>query len=90
MLEGINAARKREYKRLVVQVDNKQLFEALTLSFVEKGPGLNLIRRIRKITSNNGDICIVHIYREVNNCVNVLARHDIYLSGGLLVYEECP
>lgn len=62
----------------MVQVDINQVFEALTMSLVEKGLGLNLIPKIQEFTSTNEDISIVYIYQELKKCVDVL------------LYEECP
>ena len=47
----------------MVQVDINQVFEALTMSLVEKGLGLNLIPKIQEFTSTNEDISIVYIYQ---------------------------
>lgn len=52
--------------------------------------GRSLISKIRSYLKINKEICIMHVYREVNLYADALAKQGIHHFGGIYLFDSCP
>ncbi|KAL4275454.1 hypothetical protein AHAS_Ahas20G0108800 [Arachis hypogaea] len=75
---------------LVVESDSSCVIHLLQSVVVEKHVGTSLVRSINELMTRLHKVMIRHVFRETNQCVDVLAKHGQDIEKGIRWFQEIP
>lgn len=90
VITGLDFIWKKGFKRLIIQVDNKFVVEALDGSNLVQRHGSNWVRRIFLQVRNFEALRFEHIFREFKRCADYLVKLDLSDLKDCTWFGDCP
>lgn len=90
VLSGLEFSWKNNFKKLIVQVDNKSGADSLVGSGPACSQGLSLARRIRLLSHYFEVVVFKHVPRDSNTWADFLAKMELPRSVDRIWLADCP
>lgn len=90
MFEGLKLAKEMGLEAIGVNLDSQIVVDIANDKNTSYHMERNLILHIRVMISQDLSVQVKHVYREVNYCVDALARRGINLPKPKCIFDICP
>jgi ribonuclease HI len=88
--EGLSKVKDYGVQNLEVQIDSKVLACSLQEGKLGSVTDWSLIKKIKALLNYLWNVKIIHIYREANRCIDILANIDCLSATNTIVYDHFP
>ncbi|KAL4390584.1 hypothetical protein HN873_007945 [Arachis hypogaea] len=87
---GMKLAVEMSIPYLMVESDSSCAVHLLQSAVVENHVGASLVRSIKELMTRPHRVVIRHVFREANQCADVLAKHGQVIEKGIKWFEKAP